>query len=64
MYIMSFGHHRKWLVTVTLERDEAIVLIKGVPAEVCNNCGHYYRSEHITRLVRQKVTRQLKVAQN
>ena len=41
-------------VTVTLERDGAIVLIKDVPAQVCNNCSHYYLSEEITRLVMEK----------
>lgn len=41
-------------VTITLEREGAIVLIKDVPAEVCTNCGHYYLSEEITRLVMEK----------
>ena len=41
-------------VTITLERDGAIILIKDVPAEVCTNCGHYYLSEEITRLVMEK----------
>ncbi|HYP42225.1 MAG TPA: type II toxin-antitoxin system MqsA family antitoxin, partial [Chloroflexia bacterium] len=26
-------------VTVTLERDEMTLVIKGVPARVCPNCG-------------------------
>lgn len=29
-------------VTVTLERDEAIVLVKDVLANVCQNCGERY----------------------
>jgi hypothetical protein len=29
-------------------------LIKDEPAEVCTNCGHYYLSEEITRLVMEK----------
>ncbi|MCX6351001.1 MAG: type II toxin-antitoxin system MqsA family antitoxin [Bacteroidetes bacterium] len=28
-------------VTVKLERGEAIVLIKDVPAEICDTCGNY-----------------------
>jgi len=44
----------KGKVTITLERDGAIVLIKDVPAQVCTNCGHYYLSEEITRLVMEK----------
>lgn len=35
-------------VTVTLQRGETTVVIKAVPAEVCENCGEYYLSEEIT----------------
>ena len=35
-------------VTVVLQRDEAVVIFKGVPAEICENCGEYYLSESIT----------------
>lgn len=38
-------------VTVTLERNTSIILIKKVPAEICNNCGNYYLSETTTELV-------------
>jgi len=52
--LCQVGTTAKGKVTVTLERDGAIVLIKDVPAEVCTNCGHYYLSEEITRLVMEK----------
>ena len=39
------------MVTVTLQRDSAVIIIKDVPAEVCANCGEYYLSEDITRIV-------------
>jgi len=52
--LCQVGTTEKGKVTVTLERDGAIVLIKDVPAEVCTNCGHYYLSEEITRLVMEK----------
>jgi YgiT-type zinc finger domain-containing protein len=35
--------------TVTLERNNATLLIKGVPAEICPNCGEEYIDEEITR---------------
>lgn len=35
------------LVTVTLQRDEYTVILKGVPAEVCDNCGEYYLSDTV-----------------
>ncbi len=31
--------------TVTLEREGAIVIVKGVPAQVCQQCGEYYLDE-------------------
>jgi YgiT-type zinc finger domain-containing protein len=42
------------LVTVTLERDECIVVIKKVPAEVCDNCGEYYLSDAIAEQVLER----------
>jgi hypothetical protein len=33
---------------VTLRRGETTVLIKGVPAEVCDNCDEYYLSDSVT----------------
>lgn len=34
--------------TVTLQRDETTVVIKNVPAQVCDQCGEYYLSEEMT----------------
>jgi YgiT-type zinc finger domain-containing protein len=52
--LCKVGATEKGTVTITLERNGAIVLIKDVPAEVCTNCGHYYLSEEITRMVMEK----------
>jgi YgiT-type zinc finger domain-containing protein len=49
--LCKVGTTEKGTVTVTLERNGAIVLIKNVPAEVCTNCGHYYLSEETTRAI-------------
>ena len=35
--------------TVTLERDGVTMVIKGVPARVCPNCGEEYIDENITK---------------
>jgi YgiT-type zinc finger domain-containing protein len=35
-------------VTVTLHRDETVVVIKEVPADVCQQCGEYYLDEMTT----------------
>jgi YgiT-type zinc finger domain-containing protein len=40
--ICKTGETRPGKVTVTLERDAATLVIKGVPAEVCVNCGEEY----------------------
>ncbi|MFB2968809.1 type II toxin-antitoxin system MqsA family antitoxin [Aerosakkonema sp. BLCC-F183] len=48
------GQTKPGLVTVTLERDESIVIIKKVPAEVCDNCGEYYLSDDVTAQVWQR----------
>jgi YgiT-type zinc finger domain-containing protein len=49
--ICKQGETQAGLVTVTLERDESLVIIKRVPAEVCDDCGEYYLSDAITEQV-------------
>jgi len=39
------------IVTVTLQRGATTVIIKGVPAEICENCGEYYLDENTTKQV-------------
>jgi YgiT-type zinc finger domain-containing protein len=51
--LCKVGTTEKGTVTVTLERNGAIVLIKEVPAEICTNCGHYYLTEETTRAIMQ-----------
>lgn len=52
--ICKHGKTQPGIVTVTLERDECIVIFKGVPAEVCDNCGEYYLSDTVTEQVLQR----------
>ena len=33
------GNTKSGMVTVTLQRGDTTVIIKGVPAQVCENCG-------------------------
>ena len=37
--------------TVTLERGESAIIVRGVPANVCVNCGEYYLDEEVARKV-------------
>jgi YgiT-type zinc finger domain-containing protein len=49
--ICKHGQTYPGVVTVTLERENTIVILKSVPAEVCENCGEYYLSESVTASV-------------
>ncbi len=42
------GQTNKGLTTVTLERGRTTVVIRNVPAEICENCGEYYLNETVT----------------
>ena len=46
--ICRSGETRPGEATVTLQRGETTVIIKGVPADICGDCGEYYLSEEIT----------------
>ncbi|MBW4491710.1 MAG: type II toxin-antitoxin system MqsA family antitoxin [Oscillatoria princeps RMCB-10] len=52
--ICKHGQTHPGLVTVTLQRGDCTVILKGVPAEVCENCGEYYLSEPVTEQVLER----------
>jgi YgiT-type zinc finger domain-containing protein len=49
--ICKTGQTRPGITTVTLERDNTVVVIRDVPAEICEDCGEYYLSDEIARRV-------------
>ena len=49
--ICKTGHTHPGITTVTLQRDNMVVVIRDVPAEVCEDCGEYYLSETVARRV-------------
>lgn len=49
--ICKTGETRPGRVTVTLERDGTVVVIKDVPADVCGDCGEYYLDEAVSARV-------------
>jgi YgiT-type zinc finger domain-containing protein len=49
--ICKNGHLASGNVTVTLERNGTVVVMKDVPAQVCQNCGEYFLSEAMTAKV-------------
>ncbi|MEQ9297582.1 MAG: type II toxin-antitoxin system MqsA family antitoxin [Cyclobacteriaceae bacterium] len=49
--ICKSGELKPGHTTVTLERNGSVVVIKDVPAKVCDNCGHYYLNDTMTTKV-------------
>lgn len=52
--ICKIGELKPGHVTVTLERNNSIVLLKNVPAQVCSNCASYFLDSATTREVLKK----------
>ena len=52
--ICKQGETRPGKIIATLQRGETTIILKGVPAEVCDNCGEYYLSEQITGAVLER----------
>jgi YgiT-type zinc finger domain-containing protein len=49
--ICKTGQTHPGTTTVTLQRDNSVVIIRDVPAEICENCGEYYLSAPIASRV-------------
>lgn len=45
--------------TVSLEKDGQLIVIRNVPGEVCENCGHFYVSADAALSVEAKVKKAL-----
>ena len=43
--ICRIGDTHPGQTTVTLERDQTTLVVRGVPAAVCSNCGEEYLDE-------------------
>ena len=56
--ICKHGETSPGKANVALQRGDCTVIIKGVPADICENCGEYYVSEKIT----QELLRRAEVA--
>lgn len=49
--ICKQGETQPGMTTVTLTRGEVTVVIKRVPADICENCGEYYLSDETSERV-------------
>ena len=47
--ICKHGETERGVTTITLEREALTLVVKGVPAQVCSNCGEAYVDEETTR---------------
>jgi YgiT-type zinc finger domain-containing protein len=45
------GETRPGTVTVTLERGKTVVVVRDVPADVCENCSEYYLDSSVAQRV-------------
>ena len=52
--ICKTGEYEPGKVTVKPERGHSIVIIKEVPAQVCDNCGEYTLDETVTNTIIEK----------
>lgn len=43
------GETRAGKTTAALERNGAALIVRGVPAQICMNCGEAYVDEAVTR---------------
>lgn len=43
--IYKTGETHPDTTAVTLQRDNSMIVIRDVPAEICDNCGEYYLRE-------------------
>ena len=64
--ICKNGETRPGRVSVTLQRGETTIVIKDVPAGICDNCGEYYLTEEVThdvlRRAEESVSRGVELA--
>ena len=54
--ICKHGDTNAGEATVTLERTGSTLVFKGVPAQVCENCGEEYVSEDTATLLLEAAT--------
>jgi YgiT-type zinc finger domain-containing protein len=49
--ICKHSKTKKGFTTVVLNRGISTIIIKYVPAQICENCGEYYLSSEMTKKI-------------
>jgi YgiT-type zinc finger domain-containing protein len=57
--ICQHGYTEKGFTTVTLERNESVLVFKKVPADICDNCGEVYLDSTINQSLLSKAEKAL-----
>jgi YgiT-type zinc finger domain-containing protein len=52
--ICKQGDTASGTVTVTLQRGNTVIIVRDVPAAVCQNCGEYYLDEAVAKKLYQQ----------
>jgi YgiT-type zinc finger domain-containing protein len=58
--ICKQGETQLGIATVMLERDGTMLVVRSVPAQVCENCGEEYLNEGITAKLLQQAEEAVK----
>jgi YgiT-type zinc finger domain-containing protein len=58
--LCKHGETHPGKATVTLQRGATTVILKGVPAAICGNCGEYYLSDDVAGQVLERAERAVK----
>ena len=58
--ICKNGETHQGFSTVTIERNESIIVFKKVPSQICDNCGEYYLDEKITASIMKQANEAIK----
>ena len=58
--ICKHGSTKPGTTTVTLCREDTTIIIKGVTADICENCGEYYLDQTTTERILSLATEAVK----
>ena len=62
--ICKHGETQPGKITVTLEREGVTLVMRGVPAEICANCGEEYANSDVTKEILEKLNNAVKQGVN
>ena len=52
--ICKNGKTQPGKTTVTLQRGESTIIFRGVPADICDNCGEYYLTDEVSSALMER----------